>query len=55
MPAKPSADTDPHERIAELERENTTLRIQLLTVTRDLARLVSDMAEERLKDNGWGK
>jgi len=57
MPAKKHTETDadPYERIAELERENTALKIQLLTITRDLGALVSQMAEERLKKNGWGK
>ena len=56
MPAKKhtGTDADPYERIAELERENTALKIQLLTITRDLGALVSQMAEERLKENGWG-
>lgn len=53
MPAKKS-NGDPYERIAELERENTELKIQLLTITRDLGALVAQMAEDRLKENGWG-
>ena len=52
MPARNNA-ADPNERIAELEREVTTLRIQLLTVTRDLANVVAMLAAGHLEQNGW--
>ena len=51
MPAKPEAD--PYETIAELKREVITLKVQLLTLTRDLANVVAILSEGRLKENGW--
>ncbi len=41
--------------IDALERENTTLRIQLLTVTRDLANIVAMLANGHLEQNGLGE
>jgi hypothetical protein len=35
--------------IERLERDNTTLRIQLLTVTRDLAQIVAILADGHLQ------
>lgn len=44
--------------IARLERENSTLRIQLLTVTRDLANAMAILADGQLPQthrNGLGE
>lgn len=53
MPANDGA-TDPDMIIAQLKRENECLKIQLLTVTRDMAQMLAYIADGHLKDNGWG-
>ena len=54
MPANHD-DLSAQATIDKLERENQTLRIQLLTVTRDLANMVSMLANGHLQQNGLGE
>lgn len=54
MPVNADSPLDPHKRIEELERENTTLKIQILTITRDMANIIASISAGTLKHNGWG-